>query len=146
LGEISHPFFRASFPNFVVLVNPGVDVVRHLRGFPKWYIRKYSVWHFLRNRPIVVIFDDFYNKLTILALFVMYSALFWPKVAKNIVNNNFKPVASFTMGQKFLFSKSFFVASFDQNRLDFALFYKIKSKKSKIHWVLDKKLRNILWF
>ncbi len=70
----AHTFFRASFPNFVDLVNPGVDVVRHPRGFPKWYIRKYSVWHFLRNRPIVVIFDDFHNKLTILALFVMYSA------------------------------------------------------------------------
>jgi hypothetical protein len=31
-------------PNFVGLVKSGMDVVRHLRGFPKWYIRKYSVW------------------------------------------------------------------------------------------------------
>jgi hypothetical protein len=45
----------------VGLVNPGVDVVRHLRGFPKWYIRKYSVCHFLRNRPIVVIFKIIEN-------------------------------------------------------------------------------------
>ncbi len=130
-----------------------MDVVRQTRGFPKWYIKKYSVWHFLRNRPIVVIFDDFYNKLTILAPFVMYFALFWLKVAKNRVNNNFKPVTSFTMGQKFrifdqkfLFSKSFFVAYFDQNRLYFALFYEIRSQNTKIHWVWDKKLRNILWF
>jgi hypothetical protein len=80
LGKIKvytvHLFFRASFPNFVGLVNPGVGVVRHPRGFPKWYIRKYSVWHFLRNRPIVVIFDDFHDKFTILALFVVYSAVF----------------------------------------------------------------------
>jgi hypothetical protein len=36
--SFTHPFFRASYPNFEGLVNPGGDVVRHLRGFPKWYI------------------------------------------------------------------------------------------------------------
>ncbi len=36
----AHPLFRTSFPNFVGLVSPGVGVVRHLRCFPKWYIRK----------------------------------------------------------------------------------------------------------
>ncbi len=62
----SHPFFRASFPNLVVLVNHWCE---HPRGFPKWYIRKYSVWHFLRNRPIVEISGDFHNKLTIFSAF-----------------------------------------------------------------------------
>ncbi len=68
---LAHPFFRASFPNLVVLVNHCWDVAGHPRGFPKWYIRKYSVWHFLRNRPIVEISGDFHNKLTIFSTFCL---------------------------------------------------------------------------
>jgi hypothetical protein len=67
----SHRFFRASFPNLVVLVNHCWNVAGHPRGFPKWYIRKYSVWHFLRNRPIVEISGDFHNKLTIFSAFCL---------------------------------------------------------------------------
>jgi hypothetical protein len=34
----AHPFFRASFPNLVVLVNHWWNVAGHPRSFPKWYI------------------------------------------------------------------------------------------------------------
>jgi hypothetical protein len=124
----AHPLFRTSSPNFMSLVSPGVGVVRHLRCFPKWYIRKYSVWHFLRNRPLVVIFDDFHNKLPIFSSFYHTFRTILPIMANNRVNNNFMPVASFTMGQKFeiVTLKLFLVAYFDINRLDFALFYEIR--------------------
>jgi hypothetical protein len=116
----------------VVLVNHCWDVTGHPRGFPKWYIRKYSVWHFLRNRPIVEISGDFHNKLSIFIIFCLTFRTFWPIVAENRVesslsrlhpslwskNLNFWP-------KNFFFSKSCFVSYFDRNRLYFALFYEI---------------------
>jgi hypothetical protein len=56
-------------------------------------------------------------------------------VAKNRINNNFKPVVSFTMDQKFLFSKLLFVAYFDQNQIIAAIIeslHYIKSYKKNI--------------
>jgi hypothetical protein len=69
----------------------------------------------------VVTFDYFQNKLTISVLFAIQSTLFLPKVTKNRVNNNFKPVASFTMGQKF------------DSLINWILFYEIKLQKFKTH-------------
>ncbi len=37
----AHPFFRASFPNLVVLVNHWWDVAGHPKDFPKWYMLNY---------------------------------------------------------------------------------------------------------
>jgi hypothetical protein len=53
--------FRANFPkkNYPNKINDG-----EFKDISKRHIRKYSVKHFLKNRPIVQIFGGFQSKLT----------------------------------------------------------------------------------
>jgi hypothetical protein len=78
---------------------------------PKWYIRKYSVEHFLENRPIVQIFREFHNKSTDFnEFFLQFRDSFnphWLKIKEKIYLSKFE---IFTMEQKFYFlAKHFFV-------------------------------------
>jgi hypothetical protein len=79
----------------------------------------------------VIFFDDFHSKLTIFSAFCHVFRTILTQSGKK-QSKHYGPKI-WIFDQKFLFSKLLFVAYFDQNRLDFALFYEIRSQKSKIH-------------
>jgi hypothetical protein len=77
---------------------------------PKWYIRKYSVEHFLENRPIVQIFREFHNKLTDFnEFFLQFRDIFNPQWLKIRVKINLSKFENFTMGHFYFLAKNFVV-------------------------------------